>query len=135
MLCIDLPALRLTLVELLLRRQLHADRDRLLPFRNHNGADGLAYGGNGILWVAANQADQVIALDEGGRVRAKLGDFLGFDDGKVDGLLFPASLIIVGDDIFVTNLAFPLGSAPDEPEADTDLTTYTISRIPIPAGL
>ncbi|MFQ5755668.1 MAG: SMP-30/gluconolactonase/LRE family protein [Acidiferrobacterales bacterium] len=100
-----------------------------------NGADGLAYGGDGILWVAANQADQVIALDEGGRVRAKLGDFLRFEDGKVDGLLFPASLVIVGDDIFVTNLAFPLGSAPDEPEADTDLTTYTVSTIEIPDDL
>ncbi len=104
-----------------------------------NGADGIAFDSNGILWVAANQADQVIALDEGGRVLAKLGDFLGFDDGKVDGLLFPASLVIVGDDgdevILVTNLAFPLGSAPDEPEADTDLTTYTISRIEIPEDL
>ncbi len=71
----------------------------------------------------------------GGRVLAKLGDFLGFDSGKVKGLLFPASLVIVGDDIFVTNLAFPLGSAPDEPEGDTDLTTYTVSKIPVPAGL
>ena len=70
---------------------------------------------------------------------AKLGDFLGFDGGKVKGLLFPASLIIVkdnGDDvILVTNLALPLESAPDEPEADTDLTTYTVSKIPIPDGL
>ena len=101
-----------------------------------DGADGIALDGNGILWVAANQADQVVALNAaGGRVLAKLGDFLGFDSGKVKGLLFSASLVIVGDDIVVTNLAFPLGSAPDEPEGDTDLTTYTVSKIPVPAGL
>lgn len=104
-------------------------------FESINGADGIARDSNGILWVAANQADQVIALNEGGRVLAKLGDFLGFEDGKVVGLLFPASLVIVGDDILVTNLAFPLGSAPDEPEGDAALTTYTISTIEIPDDL
>ena len=75
---------------------------------------------------------QVIALNSDGRVIAKLGAFLGIrSDGAARGLLFPASLTIVNDRIFVTNLALPLtGVAGDEPEED--VTTYTISRINIP---
>ena len=79
--------------------------------------------------MAANQADEVVALNANGRVVAKLGDFQGIrNDGTVRGLLFPASLVILGDEIFVTNLALPLnGVAGDEPEED--VTRYTISRI------
>ena len=97
-----------------------------------NGADGLAFDDSGNLWVAANQADQVTALNSDGRVIAKLGAFLGIRrNGAARGLLFPASLTIVNDRIFVTNLALPLtGVAGDEPEED--VTTYTISRINIP---
>lgn len=98
-----------------------------------NGADDVAYH-DGLLWVAANQADQVVALNGNGRVVAELGEFLGIrDDGSARGLLFPASLAIVDGKIFVTNLAIPLTGAPGaEPEAD--VTTYTISRINIPDG-
>lgn len=97
-----------------------------------NGADGIAFGKHGRLWVAANQADEVVALNEKGRVVAKLGDFLGIrSDGSARGLLFPASLVIVKGEIFVTNLALPLdGVAGNEPEED--VTTYTVSRIHIP---
>jgi len=97
-----------------------------------NGADGIAFGKDGRLWVAANQADEVVALNDVGRVVAKLGDFLGIRrDGSVRGLLFPASLAIVDNEIFVTNLALPLnGVNGDEPEED--VTTYTVSRIHIP---
>jgi DNA-binding beta-propeller fold protein YncE len=97
-----------------------------------NGADGIAFDDAGILWVAANQADQVVALNSSGRVVAELGEFLGVrSDGAARGLLFPASLTIVGRKIFVTNLALPLnGIVGDEPEED--VTTYTISRINMP---
>jgi hypothetical protein len=100
-----------------------------------NGADGLAFDKRtGLLWVAANQADEVVALNADGRVVARLGAFLGFNKkgGKTAarGLLFPASLAIVGDSIFVTNLALPLSGTPDEPE--TEVNSYTISRIRIP---
>src|SRR5262245_3349786 len=97
-----------------------------------NGADGIAFDKRGRLWVAANQADEVVALNAKGRVVAKLGDFQGVrNDGTVRGLLFPASLVIVGDELFVTNLALPLnGIAGDEPEED--VTRYTISRMRIP---
>ena len=99
-----------------------------------NGADGLAMDRNGILWVAANQADNVVALNKAGRVVARLGAFLGIRrDGSARGLIFPASLVIVRDKMFVTNLAVPLRDpefAEAEPEADT--MKYTISRINIP---
>ncbi len=98
-----------------------------------NGADGIAFDRAGNLWVAPNQADQIVALNENGRVIAQLGAFLGIRrDGSPRGLLFPASLVIVGDDIFVTNLALPL---PGATEPESDVTTYTISRIEIPSRL
>jgi SMP-30/Gluconolactonase/LRE-like region len=97
-----------------------------------NGADGIAFDKRGRLWVAANQADEVVGLNANGRVVARLGDFQGLgNDGTARGLLFPASLVIVDDEIFVTNLALPLnGTAGDEPEED--VTRYTISRIKLP---
>jgi DNA-binding beta-propeller fold protein YncE len=99
-----------------------------------NGADGIAFY-RGRLVVAANQADEVVILNENGRVIAKLGDFLGIrSDGSPRGLLFPASVVIVDDKIFVTNLALPLTMTEgDEPEED--VTKYTVSRIDIPNHL
>ena len=95
-----------------------------------NGADGLTFDTKGRLWVAANQADEVVALSNTGRVIVKLGDFLGIrHDGSAQGLIFPASLVIVGKELFVTNLALPLTGG-DEPEVD--VTRYTISRMKIP---
>jgi hypothetical protein len=99
-----------------------------------NGADGIAFY-RGRLVVVENQSDVVSILNENGFVVAKLGAFLGIrDSGSVRGLLFPASLVIVDDKIFVTNLALPLtASAGDEPEED--VTKYTVSRIDIPTDL
>ena len=97
-----------------------------------NGADGIAFDATGRLWVAANQADEIVALNNNGRIVARLGEFQGINrDGTPNGLLFPASLVIVGDHMFVTNLALPLTAAPgDEPEED--VTLYTVSRIKLP---
>jgi DNA-binding beta-propeller fold protein YncE len=96
-----------------------------------NGADGLAMDSQGLLWVAANQADTLVALDERGRVVAQLGSFEGVRQGRPVGFLFPASLVIVGREFFVTNLALPLTDAVgDEPEED--VTRWTISRIMLP---
>jgi DNA-binding beta-propeller fold protein YncE len=99
-----------------------------------NGADGIVFDKQGLLWVAANQADEVVALDASGRVVARLGEFRGIRrDGTPDGLLFPASPVIFGDDIFVTNLSIPLTDAVgDEPEED--VTRWTISRMKLPRG-
>jgi len=97
-----------------------------------NGADGMAFDKQGLLWVAANQADEVVALDAGGKVVARLGEFRGIKrDGTPDGLLFPASPVIFGNDIFVTNLAIPLTTTTgDEPEEQ--VTRWTISRMKLP---
>ena len=99
-----------------------------------NGADGIVFDRNGLLWVAANQADEVVALNDKGRVVAKLGEFRGINrNGTPDGLLFPASPVIVGNDIFVTNLAIFLTNPDlvgDEPEED--VRRWTISRMKLP---
>jgi hypothetical protein len=94
-----------------------------------NGADGLAMGEDGTLWVTANQADQILGLDPNGRVVAELGEFLGLRrDGRVRGLLFPASLGVRGKQAFVTNLALPLTDAEgDEPEEA--VTRHSVSRL------
>lgn len=103
--------------------------------RSINGADGIAFDHKGILWVAANQADQVVGLNSEGRVIAELGEFLGIGkNGAVRGLIFPASLVIVGHEIFVTNLALPLTGAVGD-EAEEEISTYTVSRIRIPHRL
>lgn len=99
-----------------------------------NGADGVIYDSNNdLLWVAGNQADQVVAIDpDTGRVVAEIGEFLGIKpDGSARGLIFPASLVEVANGkILVTNLALPLAGDGSEPEAD--VTKYTVSRINIP---
>src|SRR6266700_1100520 len=97
------------------------------------GANGLAFDNeSGLLWVCTNQADEVVALNANGRVVAKLGEFRGINrNGTPDGLLFPASPVIVGDEIFVTNLAIALTDAKgDEPEED--VTRWTVTRMKLP---
>jgi DNA-binding beta-propeller fold protein YncE len=96
-----------------------------------HGADGMVFDGSGRLWVAANQADQVVALNESGRIIARLGEFQGIrSEGAPNGLLFPASPVIVGEWMYVTNLALPLtGSAA---EWEGDVKRWTISRIKVP---
>jgi len=93
-----------------------------------DGADGLAMDASGLLWVAANQADELVALNGKGRVVVKFGSFQGVRDGRPEGFLFPASLVFVGGELFVTNLALPLTAAEgDEPEED--VTRWTVSRV------
>ena len=97
-----------------------------------NGADGIAFDRHGMLWVAANQADEIVGLNGDGRVVAKLGAFEGMNrDGSPDGLLFPASLVILGGDMFVTNLALPLTSAPGD-EWEEEVARWTVSRLRLP---
>jgi DNA-binding beta-propeller fold protein YncE len=97
-----------------------------------NGADGIVFDRLGRLWVAANQGDEVVALDAKGRPTVRLGRFEGIGpDGAPKGLLFPASPVIVGDEMFVTNLAIALTPAVgDEPEEA--VTRWTVSRIKLP---
>jgi sugar lactone lactonase YvrE len=96
-----------------------------------NGADGIAFDAQGRLWVAANQGDELVALNANGRIVERRGSFIGIgSDGAPQGLLFPASIVIRGGNIYVTNLALALTPAVgDEPEED--VTTYTVSRVPL----
>ena len=97
-----------------------------------NGADGIAFDDKGRLWVAANQGDELVALNANGRVIERLGSFNGIGkDGAPRGLLFPASIVLSRVHIYVTNLALPLTPAVgDEPEED--VKTYTVSRVRLP---
>ena len=96
-----------------------------------NGADGVLFH-DGLVWVCANQADEVVALNANGRPVVHAGFFAGIrNDGQPVGLLFPASPVVVGNDMFVTNLAIALTPAVgDEPEEDVKI--WTISRFKIP---
>tara|TARA_R110001592_G_scaffold1911_1_gene11858 strand:- start:34371 stop:34778 length:408 start_codon:yes stop_codon:yes gene_type:complete len=97
-----------------------------------NGADGITFDDSGNLWVTANQADNIIALNAEGRIIAKLGEFLGIrNNGSARGLLFPASLAIIGKYIYVTNMAqVATPVTGDEPEEN--VTRYTVSKLWVP---
>ncbi len=95
------------------------------------GADGLLFH-KGLLWVASNQTDSVVALDEKGRVCARAGAFQGIDaDGAPRGLLFPAATAVQGDWMLVINLALPITAAVGD-EWEEDVTRWTVSRFRIP---
>jgi DNA-binding beta-propeller fold protein YncE len=104
-----------------------------------HGADGLLFD-NGLLWVATNQADHVVALNSDGRLVIKAGEFLGLDrDGAPRGLLFPASMVIVNGFMYVTNLALPLTSDAAHPDAAANrdepedfVKRWTVSRFRVP---
>jgi sugar lactone lactonase YvrE len=75
-----------------------------------NGCDGLRLDSNNNIWVAANQADEIVVVDSTGKVMAKLGDFNGVQNGQTQGLLFPASPAFSpnGETLYVTNLELDL---------------------------
>jgi sugar lactone lactonase YvrE len=74
-----------------------------------NGADGLVIDEQDNLWVAANQADEIVVVDPTGQAIAKLGDFGGVSrSGTPIQMLFPASLRFSGNHLLVTNLALDL---------------------------
>lgn len=98
------------------------------------GADGLLFH-KGLLWVASNQVDSIVALDEKGRVRARAGRFQGIDaDGAPRGLLFPAASAAQGEWMLVINLALPITAAEGD-EWEEDVTRWTISRFRIPEAM
>lgn len=101
-----------------------------------NGADGLAIDSSDNLWVAANQADEIVVLDPTGKVIAKLGDFGGLThNGTPRGLFFPASPEFDSDKstLYVSNLAldiraFGLVQSVDSQWA-AQVQHYTISKL------
>jgi sugar lactone lactonase YvrE len=109
-----------------------------------NGADGLLIDENDNLWVAANQADEIVVVDPTGRAIAKLGDFGGVThSGTPIQMLFPASLRFSGKHLLVTNLALDLRVfSPTYVSVDSEwaarVSHYTIvklrARIPAEPG-
>jgi sugar lactone lactonase YvrE len=98
-----------------------------------NGADGLIIDASDNVWVAANQADEIVVVDPSGRAIAKLGDFEGIDEhGTPAGLLFPASLVFSNGFIYVTNLSLDLRlfAAPTvDSQWAAEVTRYNVARI------
>jgi sugar lactone lactonase YvrE len=99
-----------------------------------NGADGLFIDEHDNIWVCANQADEVVVVNKGGKAIAKLGDFDGVRGGSPVGLLFPASLVRDGNWIYITNLSLDLRLFnPTFQTVDSEwahnVTRHTISRI------
>lgn len=96
------------------------------------GADGLIFH-DGLLWVAANQADVVLGIDEQGLVRVRAGEFSGVGaNGAPRGLLFPASTAVSGRWMVVTNLALPLTPANGD-EWEERVTRWNLVRFRLPA--
>ena len=100
-----------------------------------NGADGLVIDAEDNLWVAANQSDEIVVVNLAGRVIAKLGDFDGVDaHGSPRGLLFPASPVLHGGFLYITNLSLDLKAAIGQPAVDgpwaAQVTRHTVSRMP-----
>jgi sugar lactone lactonase YvrE len=102
-----------------------------------NGADGIVLDRQDNIWVAANQADEIVVVDPTGKAIAKLGDFDGVTkQGVPRGLLFPASLEFSknGEFLYVSNLALDLRLFnPTFTSVDSQWTAqvkrYTVSRI------
>ena len=101
-----------------------------------NGADGIVLDKHDNIWVAANQADEIVVINKTGKVIAKLADFDGVDEhGVPHGLLFPASPAFSADGewLYVTNLGldlrlFGLVEAVDSQWA-AEVRHYTVSKV------
>jgi sugar lactone lactonase YvrE len=102
-----------------------------------NGADGLILDRDDNVWVAANQADEIVVVDATGRGIAKLGEFDAvIRNGVPRGLLFPASLVFSKDRrwLYVTNLALDLrlfnpNFAAVDSQWTAEVRRYTVSKI------
>jgi sugar lactone lactonase YvrE len=108
-----------------------------------NGADGLVLDRFDNIWVAANQADEIVVLVASGKAVAKLGDFEGVTKkGVPRGFLFPASPAFSRNQnfLYVTNLGLDIRLFGLAQSADSQWTAevkrYTISKIRarIPSG-
>lgn len=98
------------------------------------GADGLLFH-QGLLWVAANQVEQMVALSERGLPLVRGSGFAGLAaDGSPRGLLFSASTAILGERMLVTNLALPLTEASGD-EWEERVTRWNLVQFSLPTDL
>ena len=97
------------------------------------GADGLMFH-DGLLWVAANQADAIYGIDERGLIQVRAGEFVGINaDGTPRGLLFPAGTAVSGKWMVVANLALPLTPV-DGDEWEERVTRWNLVRFRLPSA-
>ncbi len=101
-----------------------------------NGADGVIIDKHDNIWVAANQADEIVVVDPSGKVIAKLADFYGVTrDGVPLGPLFPATPDFSKDGqwLYFTNLALDLRVVGGPETVDSNwcaqVSHYTVSRV------
>jgi SMP-30/Gluconolactonase/LRE-like region len=108
-----------------------------------NGCDGLRLDSDDNIWVAANQADEIVVVDSTtGKAIAKLGDFDGVNHGVTNGLLFPASPAFSpdGKTLYVTNLELdlrtvtmshqnPTGDQTVDADWADEVTQHSIARL------
>ncbi|NQD92379.1 hypothetical protein HP532_06910 [Pseudomonas sp. CrR25] len=95
------------------------------------GADGLLFH-DGLLWLLANQIDQLLGLDERGLIRVRAGGFQGIaSNGAPRGLLFPASSVVQGEWMVISNLALPLTPAKGD-EWEERVSTWNLMRVRLP---
>lgn len=74
----------------------------------------------------------MVALDQQGRVRARVGQFLGIGaDGAPKGLLFPSGGAVQGKRMIVANLAFPLTASSGD-EWEEEVTRWNLVSFEIP---
>lgn len=95
--------------------------------------DGIALDAKGRLWVCSVTNNELVIIGPDARVLGKLGSYRGLDpQGRVTGLLGPASLALGKAHVLVTNYVFPvLGTYLG---ADV-VKTFTIARVPLPPTL
>jgi hypothetical protein len=95
--------------------------------------DGMARDAQGNIWVCSATNNELVVVNPAGQVIAKLGAFKGVDtQGRVQGLLGPASLAFSGKKVLVTNFVIPvLGSYALAPT----VTAFSIAVLDIPVAL
>ena len=99
---------------------------------NVPGADGLQFH-RGLLWIAANQVDQIRGYDEAGLLRVVAGGFEGIDQqGAPIGLLFPSETAATAEGwMLVANLSLALSPQKGD-EWEERISRWTLSRFQIP---
>jgi hypothetical protein len=95
--------------------------------------DGLARDAHGNIWVCSATNNELVVVNPTGQVIAKLGAFKGVNEqGRVQGLLGPASLAFNGKKVLVTNFVIPvLGTY----ALASTVTSFTVAEIDIPVAL
>jgi DNA-binding beta-propeller fold protein YncE len=114
-----------------------AGKPEVFVNRVGGGPDGILIDEHDNIWIACNQANEVLVVEpKQGRAIAKLGDFGGIDkDGAPIGFLWSNTLCFRRDDVLVTNLSLNMANYTkpgyptiNGPWAD-EVKLHTVSKI------